>query len=117
MTGALCGTATGGLAAAADCVDLAVRALAAADDVVWVSAAATRYRAVLGEGIAALRAARSLLDEASVAVAAHDAAVVQATAARVEAVARQVLLAGLGAQAPGLGAPDLLAWGSGRGLW
>ena len=117
MTGELCGAAASGLAAAADCVDLALRGLAAADDVVWVSAAATRYRAVLEEGIAALRVARSLVDEASVAVAARDAAVVQATAARVEAVARQVLLAGLGAQAPGPGAPDLLAWGSGRGLW
>lgn len=115
--GELSGTAARGLAAAADCVDLAVRGLSAADDVAWVSAAATRYRAVLAQGTTALRAAQLLLDEAATAVAAHDAAVAHATAARAEAVARAVLLAGLGAQAPGPGAPDLLAWGSGRGLW
>ncbi|MGV8966205.1 MAG: hypothetical protein ACOH2F_07980 [Cellulomonas sp.] len=117
MTGGLGGAAARGLDDAAASVDLAVRGLAAADDVAWVSAAASRYRAVLAQGTAALRAARTLLDEAADAVAVHDAAVAQASAARLEAVARQVLLAGLGAQAPGPDAPDLLAGGTGRGLW
>jgi len=111
------GAAARELAAAADSIDLAVRGLAAADDVTWTSAAATGYRAVLAQGTSGLRVAGSLLDDAAVAVAAHDAAVGQVRAARLESLARRALLAGLGAGEPGPTAPDLLAGGSGRGLW
>ena len=76
------GGAAGGLALAAESIAGAAQGLAAADDVDWVSVAATRYRAVLAEAAAGLRAARSLLDDAAAAVAAHDAAVAQAEWAR-----------------------------------
>ena len=57
-----------------EAVAAALRGLAAADDVVWVSAAATRYRAVLAEGTDGLRAACAVLAAALSVAVEHDAA-------------------------------------------
>lgn len=83
------GSAVRELGAAGESIAEALRGLAAADDVRWASSAATHYRAVLTERSATLQAARNLLDEAMVAVAAHAVAVEQ------HLRARQVELAGL----------------------
>ncbi|RYV51130.1 hypothetical protein [Pengzhenrongella frigida] len=76
------GAAARELGSAGESIAAALRGLAAADDVAWVSTAATHYRAALTESSATLQAARNLLDEAMVAVAAHDVAVEQHRRAR-----------------------------------
>lgn len=90
-TGASPGAAARELGAAAESVAGALRGLASADGVDWVSTAAVRYRAVLTEATATLHAARNLLDEAMAAVAAHGVAVELSRSDRRRDVAGQLV--------------------------
>ncbi|MBO9554549.1 hypothetical protein [Cellulomonas sp.] len=63
------------LARALDDVDAARRALAHAQQVPWVSDAADRYRAALGDALAHVTAVRTAVEHAVPSVAALDVAV------------------------------------------
>ena len=72
---------------AQDAVAAALRGLVAADDVAWTTPAASRYRAMLAEGAAAVQAARVRLEAALDAATRHDAAVARAREAEHRAAA------------------------------